>query len=717
MRGGALTEVEVPAEVPGARADFAARLLPAWSTLLFVAALLAVAVYAFARRPRAPSTAALLLLGSGLASSTLVHVLELPVRGAFENVPRALFLGGVVGCYLVGWGGVAALVLLFPWPVRLARYAGLVAAGPVVATGVAGIVTALVASGALAGRPTATGPPGDEVPVGWWGSVAHVLLLAQEYLAVAVLVGVVVVVVVRVRAGAPTEETAQQLRWVGGTAVASAALACGVWFVPQLLVGAPLLPIGWVGLPGLLVVAGLLVALLRHGLFGHDVVLVRTIVAALLTLGIVTVYAGVVALLGSRASATVPTGVALVAAAAVALALDPMRVGLTRAVRRALFGERDDPYRVLSRLGERIADATRRDVLPLVAEEVARALRAPWVVVEADGREPVVAGPAVGRPGGVPPVVGRASAGAAAVGHASAGPGVDGPAVAESIPLVLHGERLGTLHVARRSPGEPYGAAERRLLADLAGRVAAAVREEQLDADVRASRERLVLAREEERRALRRALHDDVTPAVAGIALRAATARALVERAARADGADGAGPADAEVADAVATLDAISDDATRTAAEIRALSYRLRPPALDERGLVVALREHADALPVDVDVRSDVDGLVLPAATEVAAYRIAVEALANVVAHAGATRCGLRIEALPGALRIVVEDDGAGIGNARWGVGLAAMRERAAELGGSLEVGSSGGADGRAPRGTRVVAELPAEGNEGERDR
>ncbi|MCB7135960.1 GAF domain-containing sensor histidine kinase [Cellulosimicrobium marinum] len=639
-------------EVAGRPLDVAARLLPAWSTLLFVAALLAVAVYVVVRTPRAPSAAALLLVGAGLASSTVVHVLELPLRGAFDPVARGLFLAAVVGCYLLAWGGVVALVLLFPWPVAPGRGAALAAAA---APGTAAVAT--LGAGLL----------------GTWGTAAHVALLAQEYLVVVVLLGVVAVVVLRVRAGAPTPAAAQQLRWVGGTAVAAAALTCAVWFVPQLLVGSPLLPVAWVGLPGLLVVAGLVVALVRHGLFGHDVVLVRTVVASLLTLGIVTVYTGVVALLGSRASATVPTGVALAAAAAVALALDPMRSALTRTVRRTLFGDRDDPYRVLSRLGDRLADATRRDVLPLVAEEVARALRAPWVAVEVDGRETVVA---TRRP--------------VADGTPAQDPAVE--ALAEPVPLVHHGERLGTLRVARRAPGEPYQPAERRLLVDLAGRVAAAVREEQLDADVRASRERLVLAREEERRALRRALHDDVTPAVAGLALRAATGRALVDR------------EDRPLAEVGALLDTIRDDATRTAAEVRSLSYRLRPPALDERGLVVALREHAEALSVPVDVTSTVDARPLPAATEVAAYRIAVEALANVVEHARADRCALRLESRPGALRVVVEDDGVGIDGARWGVGLAAMRERAVELGGSLAVTGRGAA-----RGTRVVADLPAD--------
>lgn len=627
-------------DVPLGPADIAPRLAPGWSTLLFVGSLVGVGAYAFVRRPRDRAAQALLLMGTGLATSTIVYLLELPLHGGFSPWPRNLFLGAVVGCYLLGWGGVLAFALVFPWRTPWSRFAAPAAVAPAL------LATAVAVIGSFAGPFVA----------------ASAAIDAEAALTLVVFGVAIVVFALRVRGGAPDQDAARQVRWVGLTGAAALMLAAALWLVPQLVIGRSLLPGTWIGLPGLIAVAGLLVALLRQRLFGLDVVLLRTLVASGLALGIVTVYTGITALLGASASAVVPVQVALVAAAGVALTLDPMRRGLTRLGRRALYGDRDDPYRALSRLGERIADATRRDVLPLVADEIAQALRSPWVGIAAVGRPLVVAGPSTSPPSD------------------------DG---VEALPLVHHSERLGTLRIARRRPDEPFDPAERRLLAGLAGRVAAAVAEERLDAAVRASRERLVLAREEERRALRRMLHDEVTPTIAGIALRAATAQALVTAPGREGELD-------------RTLAGIAVSATQAAAEVRELSYGLRPPALDERGLVLALREHADELAVKVDVVSDLGPEVLPAAAEVAAYRIAVGALANVVAHADATRAQVAIERLPDALRVTVQDDGTGMApGTRAGVGLTSMHERAGELGGELVVSQVPGG------GTRLVAVLP----------
>jgi two-component system NarL family sensor kinase len=151
-------------------------------------------------------------------------------------------------------------------------------------------------------------------------------------------------------------------------------------------------------------------------------------------------------------------------------------------------------------------------------------------------------------------------------------------------------------------------------------------------------------------------------------------------------------------------------------AEIRRLVYALRPPSLDEHGLVAALRAHAarytlleatepstNQTPGTLRVVVEAPEVVppLPAAVEVAAFRIASEALANVAQHARAHNCCVMLS-VDDALHLEITDDGVGLApNRRVGVGLVSMRERAEELGGTCEVVATPGG------GTRVRAKLP----------
>jgi signal transduction histidine kinase len=216
------------------------------------------------------------------------------------------------------------------------------------------------------------------------------------------------------------------------------------------------------------------------------------------------------------------------------------------------------------------------------------------------------------------------------------------------------------------------------------------------------SRERLVLAREEERRVIRRTLHDDIGPTIAGIALRAETVRQLADR-------------PAERAGMTNALAGIGRDAATAAFALRELSYELRPPALDDRGLLLALRDQALQLaPLRVEITAlgfepvDKDGGRgdLPAAVEVAAFRIAVAAMTNTARHAAASRCWVTLTLVDHQLTVLVEDDGRGLpADFRPGVGVLSMRERSAELGGEcLHEQRSGG-------GTRVRATLPVTGS------
>jgi len=208
------------------------------------------------------------------------------------------------------------------------------------------------------------------------------------------------------------------------------------------------------------------------------------------------------------------------------------------------------------------------------------------------------------------------------------------------------------------------------------------------------SRERIVAAREDERRRLRRDLPDGLAPSLAALGLRLDHVRQIVRT-------------EPEVAEA--GIDAARAEVRAVIADIRRMSRELRPPALDTLGLVGAVREQAAALgaeapgPPDIVVDAPKALPPLPAAVEVAAYRIAVEAMMNVVRHASATTCRVELTLDPDALDIEVVDNGRGLDRSSNGVGLRSMRERAAEVGGDVMItdGETGG--------TRVLARLPVE--------
>jgi signal transduction histidine kinase len=634
----------VAVEPPGP-ARLGAALAAGWSLVVFSAALAVLAGYAFVRRRREPAVPALVVMAGALLASSLVTLLGLPAA-AVGTGWNALYVIEVQVVYTAAWAAAVVFCLRFPTPLRWVERPGraaVVHTAPVAALGAGALLV-----------------PGRFGSPGWLAG----LIVVQSTLTVGLALTAVAIIVRRFRVGAADPVVRQQLRWLGAGGAAALALVLAGWFVPALLTGAPLLPAGWVGLPGLLTVAAIAVALLRFRLFSLDVVAARSIGYAGLTAAVVIGYLVVVGALAAVLDTTAGGPVAVAGAAVVALVVNPLRVGLQGTVNRLLYGDRDDPYSALRRLGARLAaTAEPAGALPAAAADVARALRLPFVAVDL--------------------LLDGATVRAATAGAAPAGTGW------HHEPLVHRGEVLGALVVAARAPDEPIGPAERRLLADLAHQIGAAAQVLRLDLDLRRSREQLVLAREEERRALRRALHDEVGPAVAALALRAETARRLLP-------ADG-GAADAE-------LGRLRREATRTAGALRELAYDLRPPALDELGLVGALRERGGRLfpdPARLQIDGD-DPAELPAAVEVAAYRIAVEAMANAARHGGAGWCGVRIARREGELEVVVEDDGPGFPDGfRSGVGLTAMRERAAELRGSCTLGAS------ARGGAAVTARLP----------
>ena len=257
------------------------------------------------------------------------------------------------------------------------------------------------------------------------------------------------------------------------------------------------------------------------------------------------------------------------------------------------------------------------------------------------------------------------------------------------LPLVYQAETVGQLLVAPRAPGESFTSAERRLLEEIAVQAGVAAHAVRLTADLQRSRERLVTTREEERRRLRRDLHDGLGPQLASLTLTLAAARELLRH-------------DVNAADRLLQELAIHTQAA--IADIRRVVYALRPPALDDLGLVLAVREQVAhyrqaGLQITIDAPEQLPPL--PAAVEVAAYRIIQEALTNVVRHAQAQTCAVRLM-LGDALDVEICDDGVGLPpGGRAGVGLTSMRERTAELGGTCQIESVPGG------GTCIRAGLP----------
>jgi signal transduction histidine kinase len=255
------------------------------------------------------------------------------------------------------------------------------------------------------------------------------------------------------------------------------------------------------------------------------------------------------------------------------------------------------------------------------------------------------------------------------------------------VPLVHLGETVGRLRVSGRGPEDPLDPIDLALLHSLAHQVGPAVLAVRLHDEVLRSRTEIVASREEERRRLRRELHDGIGPSLAAIALKTGLAERQVT----------GGPARV-------LLEQISGEVQNSIADVRRVVDTLRPPALDELGLLGALTARAAALSGDLDiaVTGPADRPVLPAGVETAAYRIAVEAMTNAARHSGGRCCTVTVSVADDRVEVAVVDDGAGLpGVRRAGVGLRSMRERAAELGGTCEVGSPDGV------GTSVLALLP----------
>ena len=392
------------------------------------------------------------------------------------------------------------------------------------------------------------------------------------------------------------------------------------------------------------------IAVLQRRLYDIPLVANRSLTYGGLWLAIAALYGlivgGVGAMLREQGAGWLPW----LAAGVVAVSFAPIRDALQAAANRLTYGQWSQPTAVLAATARRLGDAS--DVPALLAElvnDVSAALNLPYVsITSPDGR--VLAE------------------------HGTR------PADVDDLPMTSYGEPVGVLSWARR----PLRDVDRALLADLARQLGTVVQAAGLLEKVRAASERLVLAREEERRRLRRELHDGLGPALAGLTLQVDTVRNQLA----------AGRADDQ-------LLALRSGIQSTVLDVRRIVEGMRPAALDDLGLAEAVRELGSTS--DLIVTVDADNVPrLPAATEVAAYRIIQEALTNVSRHADAQRACVRLHCSAAALVVEVVDDGTGVVIPRAdGVGLGSMRSRSEEIGGTFELIATPGA------GTTVRAWLP----------
>lgn len=420
-------------------------------------------------------------------------------------------------------------------------------------------------------------------------------------------------------------------------------------------------------LASLLLASVLVAVVLRRHLDDVVVVVRHAFVHVALGAVVVAAYVTVVGLLVTVGPTVSRFGAGVVAAVA-ALAVLPLRARLQGWVDRLLHGDRRDPFGAVSRL----ADSAHRapslpDVLGGVARSVAVSLRVPVARAQAFGAEGRWPDPPVA------PV---------------AVPGPAGHARAVQVPLRVGDRAVGSLEVVPQH-GRRLRPDEVRLLEELGRHAGLAVDAVHLAEQVAEHHRTLVTAREEERRRLGRELHDDLGPTVAGLSMQLGALRPMVRT-------------DPDAV--VARLARLEEAAAGALVDIRRVAHELRPPVLDQVGLARAVRQVATSLDL-VLVEDVVDVETLPAAVELAVYRIAAEALTNVARHAGTRTVRLHLRALGDSVVLTVSDDGVGpdggtaVGGS--GVGTGSMRERAEELGGTFSVRPG------EVRGTVVTAVLP----------
>lgn len=631
--------------------------------------------YVAHRRPAHPEARLMLLVGASLAVSELLSDLLEPVPSG--AAPAGWVLLNLLYQYtiVVVVAGMAALVALYPdgvgerpWHAAVVRVVWWVALSLPVLMLLAGDRLAVIY---WLGSPE-TAPP-NPLGMPWLAFLA----VPTEFLYQTSVLAAVGVVVLAIRYLRAAEEPRRRMRLlVVVMSIGVLGLVADI-ALRQAGVFSPLFN-AWYLMSMVLITASIALGIVQFRLFDIELVIRRSIVYALLSMAITVVYLALAVGPGLAFGRMIPVEVAVLLTIAAAVAFHPVRRRVNSWADRLVFGERVNRYRLLTDFGADLDCEVQVDeVLPALADAVARGLRSTWVRVRlrGTGDDDWLTEPEglAGSPTGSPELVQPLRRADEVVGRIECGPAPD-----------------------------PYTDADRELLATLAGQAATAIANARLTAqladrlgELERSRARIVSAQDTERRRIERDIHDGVQQDVVALILRMGLSRSQVAR--------GDLTADAAIA-------GLQADAGELLGDLRELARGIRPAVLSDSGLVAALQARVAKMPLPVALRADksLRSRRFGADVEAAAYFLVCEALTNAAKHAAATSVLVDLSTAGSSLVVRVQDDGCGSGSpagvngfAGGGVGLVNLRDRVEALGGTLTVVA--GAD----RGTAVQALLP----------
>ncbi|MDQ6714366.1 MAG: sensor histidine kinase, partial [Candidatus Dormibacteraeota bacterium] len=635
------------------------------------------------RQPRNPIGWLFCVMALGFAGAPLAQ--EYAVRGlgiALGSLPAADWVGYASGSLLsLGFTPIILVFLLFPngrplsprW--RVVVWATCISfalnnlAGALEPNAYTGNADRFLKNGFKILNPL--GVPALKGALTIASTVSGVTLLACAFAGLAA-------VILRLRRAEGVER--QQVRWLAYTAAAA------VLFVPFMPLSVALhhqifgflFWFGVVAIPALGIPVASGIAILKYRLYDLDVVVKKTVVLGALVAVGTFVYLAVVVGIGAAIGQKSNAALTLAAAAIVAIVFQPLRVRARRLADRLVYGKRATPYEVLSEFSERMAASySTEDVLPRMARVLSEGTGAQragvWLRVGSEARL-TAAWPPLDHDG-----MSTAAVPMDDLGHL---PGGD-----RMFPVRHLGEVLGALTVAM-PPTEPLTPSQEKLVSDLASQAALVLRNVRLIEELRASRQRLVAAQDQERRRLERNLHDGAQQQLVALAVQLG----LAQRLATSDA-----PQVAEL------LGRLRVQASEALDDLRDLARGIYPPLLADQGLAGALQAQAGKAPLPVEVQSDDLGRYPPEA-EAAVYFCVLEALQNVAKYARASKARVRLEIRGHDLAFEVVDDGNGFDPERtpMGSGLQNMSDRLTALGGSLKVRSQPGS------GTSIAGAIPA---------
>jgi signal transduction histidine kinase len=639
--------------------------LPIFMALGVVGALLA------SRQPRNP--VAWILLSISVCSGLAFFGSEYGNHGTFADPGSlpALDWAWWIGDWV--WAGILALpttvlLLLFPdGRLPSPRWR------PVLWIVSAFVATALVS---FAFDP-ATYPGGLENPVGVAAFRSLSLFMEGTGYPLLILMALVCAssLVFRFRRADPAQR--QQIKWF-----AYAVFILVIYFVLDGVITVLKLPRGfWIDSVATIIAfgslpAGLAIAILRHRLFDIDVVINRTVLFGVLAAVITAIYVGIVVGIGSLVGGRGNLFLSIVATAVVAVAFQPIRARARHFANRLVYGKRATPYEVLSTFSDQLGEGySTEDILPRIAR----------IIAEATGAERATVWVHVGdqlRPSATWP-----EADPARSPIRSEGDGMPGfPDDERAFPVRHQGELLGALSVTT-SRREPLNETQERLLENLAGQAGLVLRNVRLIEELRASRQRLVAAQDQERRRLERNIHDGAQQQLVALAVKIRLARTMTGR---------------DVEKAQSLLDELQGETQEALENLRDLARGIYPPLLADKGLAAALEAQARKVPFPVQVEPNGVGRY-PAEAEATAYFCVLEALQNAAKYAEASSAIVRLGHENGHLVFTVTDDGRGFDTATTprGSGLQNMADRLEAVGGAVEVASAPGA------GTTITGRIP----------